>query len=529
MALAFALRSLESDGDIHLTNYGEYLERHPATSTARLVENTSWSCVHGVGRWREDCGCHSGANAEWNQRWRAPLRRGLDELRDAAHGCFEREGAALFHDPPAARDDYIDVILERTPERLDRFLRRHARADSTPADARRALKLMEMQRHAMLMFTSCGWFFDDITGIETRQILQYAGRVCELCLDVCGADLEPALLGQLDSARSNHENGPTGREVYREAVAPRDDVVHHLAARCALRGLHESIGRDAEPLLGHEVRVLRLARAVDGPRAACCGSAVLKSRATLNEREIEFAAWTADGDVACLGRLIDGDPRLADGDAEGRARELVRGGFDAAMRLATSAATRLHRLADLPAELRHWRLNARWPHHIRAMYEGECTDWREVEALYAIADDLGAAAPEALTDLVHTRKNAALWMALGETPPDLERIGALLHRCEAMGVPLDAPLLETRAAPMAAAAAAALLDDVLSGPAVATLADILRRLRPLLRETDLRRLLDACRRRWKDDATIASHTDAVAHRAALGAVCDALGLRPPTG
>ncbi|HVG23607.1 MAG TPA: DUF3536 domain-containing protein, partial [Thermoanaerobaculia bacterium] len=159
MALAYALQLMETRPDVKLTNYAEFLAQHPPEHEVEIVERTAWSCSHGVERWRSDCGCNAGGGAGWNQQWRTPLRDALDWLRDQACVIFEREGARVLRDPWTAREDYIDVILDRSPESVARFLARHAVGGATTTTI---LELLEMQRHAMLMYTSCGWFFSDV-------------------------------------------------------------------------------------------------------------------------------------------------------------------------------------------------------------------------------------------------------------------------------------------------------------------------------------------------------------------------------
>jgi alpha-amylase/alpha-mannosidase (GH57 family) len=184
MALAWALSQVEEGWQgTRLTNYGEFRAKVPATWEVQLVENSSWSCAHGVERWREDCGCNSGNKPGWNQRWRRPLRDAFDFLRDQVAGALDTVGALLFRDPWAARDAYIEVLLGTSVAR-DQFLAKHAAHVLTVEERVRALSVMEMARHAMLMYTSCGWFFDDLSGIETIQCIQYAARVAELLADI---------------------------------------------------------------------------------------------------------------------------------------------------------------------------------------------------------------------------------------------------------------------------------------------------------------------------------------------------------
>ena len=246
MALAWALSSVEEGWNgTRLTNYGEFRAKVPATWEVQLLENSSWSCAHGISRWRDDCGCNSGGRPGWNQRWRRPLRDALDWLRDQAAGALDSVGAMLFRDPWAARDAYIDVLL--TGDR-EKFLAAHA-AHPLAADERvRALSLMEMARHAMLMYTSCGWFFDDLSGIETVQCMQYAARVAELVQDVGGHPVEFELIDRLSAAVSNLADEGDGRRVWSERVRPARIDPSKVCAHVAVHTL-------VEPDPDHDVAV----------------------------------------------------------------------------------------------------------------------------------------------------------------------------------------------------------------------------------------------------------------------------------
>ena len=126
MALTFALNHIETNKLAELTNYGQFLERYPADHFVEIFANTSWSCVHGIERWRSNCGCNSGGHPDWNQEWRAPLRAALDWLRDTLAPVYEAQGASLLKDPWQARDEYIRVILDRSDESVDAFFGEHA-------------------------------------------------------------------------------------------------------------------------------------------------------------------------------------------------------------------------------------------------------------------------------------------------------------------------------------------------------------------------------------------------------------------
>jgi alpha-amylase/alpha-mannosidase (GH57 family) len=245
MALAYAIHDIESQRLARLTNYGEFLEKHPPVYEVRIVENTSWSCAHGVERWRSNCGCNSGAHVGWTQAWRAPLREALDWLRDHLASRFEARAAALLSDPWAARDDYIRVILDRSRDNVGKFLREHAPRDLAGADRVTTLKLLELQRHAQLMFTSCGWFFDDIGGIEARQIIQYAGRALQLAGELFEDRLEDGFLERLEKARSNQPEAGDGKRIYDESVRPAMVSLEKVGAHYGVNSLFSDYGETA--------------------------------------------------------------------------------------------------------------------------------------------------------------------------------------------------------------------------------------------------------------------------------------------
>jgi alpha-amylase/alpha-mannosidase (GH57 family) len=226
-----------------VVNYGEYLAENPPVWEARLKpgpngEGTSWSCAHGVGRWKEHCGCRGGGPDEWNQHWRKPLRDSLDWLRDESVRVFEEHGAKYFKDVWAARNAYIQVIFDRKKNQKA-FLEQHT---TRPLDRREqiaALRLMEMQRNAMLMYTSCGWFFTELSGIETAQILQYAARVLQLAAQVSGVDREEEFLKKLELAQSNVPALGNGRGVYERFARPAVATLRHIVSYFAIGSIFE--------------------------------------------------------------------------------------------------------------------------------------------------------------------------------------------------------------------------------------------------------------------------------------------------
>ena len=239
MALTYALHEIEEEHSAQLTNYGQFLEHNPPTHFAEIYQNSSWSCVHGVERWRSNCGCNSGGHGGWNQEWRAPLRAALDWLRDTLAPCFESRGGQLLKDPWRARDEYIRVVLDRSPENVERFLAEHGSHSLNEREKVNALKLLEMQRHAMLMYTSCGWFFDELSGIESVQVIHYAGRAVYLAQEVFGNSLEPEFVNRLRSAKSNISAYADGGEIYQKWVKPAVVDIPRVAAHYAISSIFE--------------------------------------------------------------------------------------------------------------------------------------------------------------------------------------------------------------------------------------------------------------------------------------------------
>jgi len=239
MALAYAIHYIETNNLAKITNYGEYLEKHPPTHEVEIVENTSWSCSHGIERWRSDCGCNTGRHQGWNQAWRAPLREALDWLRDTVAAGYEEKARELLKDPWAARNEYIEVVLDRSLDNVQQFLARQATRELNDTEMITALKFLELQRHAMLMYTSCGWFFDELSGIETVQIIQYAGRVIQLAEEVLGDNTESRFLDILGRARSNIPANSDGRRVYENFVKPAVVDLTKVTAHFAVSSLFE--------------------------------------------------------------------------------------------------------------------------------------------------------------------------------------------------------------------------------------------------------------------------------------------------
>lgn len=239
MTLAHLVKYELPERKIKITNLGSFLEMIPSPTwevelkSGKNGEGTSWSCSHGVDRWKADCGCSASGQAGWNQRWRAPLRIALDLLRDDLAVIFEEEAAKYLKDVWQVRDDYIEVILDRSQKNVERFLQAHLKVELSPEVQVKVLKLLEMQRHSMLMYTSCGWFFAEISGLETVQNLKYAARAIQLAKEIQDRDLEEKFLSLLGEAKSNLPEFGDGRGVYEKLIRPsivtKEKIINHYA------------------------------------------------------------------------------------------------------------------------------------------------------------------------------------------------------------------------------------------------------------------------------------------------------------
>jgi alpha-amylase/alpha-mannosidase (GH57 family) len=237
MALAAAAQQLEAETPGVLTNYGAFLGAHPPAHEVELYERTSWSCAHGVERWRADCGCRT--RSDRHQRWRAPLRDALDWLAGQIDAGYEARASPHLKDPWAARDAYIEVVLEPSADRLEEFFAAHQRTPLDAAARAETRRLLEMERHRLLMYTSCGWFFDEISALEPVQILRYAAMALQYLGDLGGSRLEGEFVRRLAAAESNLPEFGDGGEVYRRLVRPTAVDFQRVIAHYAITGVFE--------------------------------------------------------------------------------------------------------------------------------------------------------------------------------------------------------------------------------------------------------------------------------------------------
>jgi alpha-amylase/alpha-mannosidase (GH57 family) len=442
MALAYALDAIESRGLAKITNYGEFLELQRPTHEVEIIPNTSWSCAHGVERWRGDCGCNSGGHGGWNQSWRGPLREALDRLRDTVGPLYEARARDLLQDPWWARDEFVDVVLDRSPESVDRFLEQHGRRSLTESEQIVTLKLLELQRHAMHMYTSCGWFFDEISGIETVQVIQYASRVVQLAQDLFGDGLEARFVEKLAAARSNIRDLENGARVYTKLVKPAQVDLLRVAAHYAVSSLFEDY-KESQRLYSYQVDRQEYRTWAAGVARAAVGRALVTSQVTREKLPVAF------------GMVHLGDHNVSAGVREFRRED----GFGALARDVGEAFAR----ADLAEVIR--TLDRKFDgasYSVRSLFRDEQrkvlepiletalesaeATFRQIYELHAplllFLNDQGMPLPRPLLAAAASVLVRDLRRLLAVEPPDPSAVSAVLEQASLVGFVLEANTLQ---------------------------------------------------------------------------------------
>lgn len=298
MALAYCLNYITENNLASITNYGEFLANNPPVYEAQIIDNSSWSCGHGVERWRDNCGCNSGREG-WNQLWRKPLRESLDKLRDDSSIIYEKLMKKYHKSPWDIRNRYIDVVLNRSMENIEKFFAENFKADLSQSDKTTILKLLEMQRNALLMYTSCGWFFDEISGIETVQVIQYAAKVIQYVFDLSNKDLESDFLEILKTAPSNVHKDTL--YIYNNYVKPTKLDLERVSADCAIASLFEDYSEQVKVGCFNAIKSEYLKKEA-GKNKLATGILKVFSEITLEEEEFIFAV-THLGDTNIKGGI----------------------------------------------------------------------------------------------------------------------------------------------------------------------------------------------------------------------------------
>lgn len=299
MALAYILKIKAEEEGFKITNYGEYLEKYRSDYEVDIKQASSWSCFHGVGRWKEDCGCSTGGHPGWNQKWRKPLREALDYLRDELVKIFEKEGQKYFGDVWTVRNNYIQVILDRSRLSVEKFQKDNFKPNLTDDDKVRAMELLEIQRQTMLMYTSCGWFFSEISGIEPVQILKYAARAMQLATKFCNKNIEKNFLDKLSEAKSNIPEQGNGKDIYERYVRPSIVTMKQMACLWAISSIYQDF-EEKENVYCYLITRKDYQQIQKGNSTLVMGNIEVKSIITNQKSNLVFALMQyADGDFHC--------------------------------------------------------------------------------------------------------------------------------------------------------------------------------------------------------------------------------------
>ncbi|MFP4634465.1 MAG: DUF3536 domain-containing protein [Nitriliruptoraceae bacterium] len=434
MALAATLERITRRDDVELTNYAQYLAMFPPTHEVEVLQASSWSCPHGVERWRSDCGC--GRSAEHHQRWRAPLRTSLEQLRTELDTHFERYAHGLLVRPWQARDAYLEVVHDRDGN-LERFLAQQATGPLSSTETSRVLHLLELQRHALLMDTSCGWFFDELSRLEPVQVLRYAARAIQLAEAITGVDLEPQLLAGLAAAESNDPTYGDGRTVYerlvRPSVADLDQVAAHHAVSSLVRSYSERERVGAFEIVIADRRHLEAGRA-----RLAAGRLTVRSVVTHAEAHREFAAlhlgdhnftcgirpWGEDASYQRMCASLEACFDIADTPGVIRAID-------------THFGTRNYSLSTLFRDEQRHILDtvlATTLDEVTATYR---TIYRGRAQLMRFLAEIGAELPNALRSAAEVVIDHELTDELSTSKLDLEHVTSLLDEAGRLGIQLD--------------------------------------------------------------------------------------------
>ena len=445
MALSYATHWIERNNVAKLTNYGEFLETFPPRWEAEVVENSSWSCFHGVERWRSDCGCNGGKPG-WNQAWRGPLRDALDLLRDRSIPLAQRTAASLFKNLWAARDAYIGVVLDRRRVNVDRFFAEHEIRKLTPAERVKALELLELERHTQLMYTSCGWFFDEISGIETVQIIAYAGRVLQLAGKLFGDEgiaLESEFLRLLERAKSNLPETGTGADVYRKLVKNARIDLEHVGAHYAISNMFRPYPDNGHifcfDVQRHSYDVL-----TSGRGRVALGRARLTSRITEETEEICFAVLhLGDQNLsAAVKRFVSTDVKAWNEFSDAARLAIRRANLPELIRqMDAFFGPTVYSLTSLFADEQHRILKSILNQTVSEVEDSLMRIYEEHATLLHFLGESNMPAPPALALTARFAINASLRHALEAEAYDASEISRLLRRAEMDNVPLDTSVL----------------------------------------------------------------------------------------
>jgi alpha-amylase/alpha-mannosidase (GH57 family) len=438
MALAYCLHHIAANNLAKITVYGEYLEKFPPDHEAEIWENSSWSCVHGVERWRSNCGCAADQSRSGQQQWRAPLREAFDWLRDRLATVYQDRMAAYSPDPWRVRNEYVQVINDRAPENVDAFVAQAAGRELEHHDKVMFLKLLEMQRNGMLMYTSCGWFFDNISGIETVQVMMYASRAMQLCHEIQNWNLEPEFKNMLVNAPTNRRPYTNGKEVYEAYVEPARVDLHRVGAHFALSSVFEESSEESIDIYCYSAHIEDFEHAEAGVQILTTSRSKIRSNITLEDYAVDSAVlYLGDHHLfaAVQGRMADDQFKRVRQDL---VKAFRKGDSNEVMRLMNVVFdgknySLTHLFKDQQREILNWLLESTWKEiesSFRHIYEHNY-------AIMQMIRNMNMPLPKALSEPAEFILNEDICSAIQEDDIDLNRLKDLAEEVERLSLSLD--------------------------------------------------------------------------------------------
>ncbi|MHC4265212.1 MAG: DUF3536 domain-containing protein [Planctomycetota bacterium] len=441
MALAYCVRFLEEKQLARPTIYGQYLEKFPPTWEVQIAENTSWSCQHGIERWRDNCGCHYGRYEAGKQQFRQPLRQAIDWLRDKLSVTYEESMKEYFSDPWKKRDEYIRVVNDSSLLNVENILSSDLKSGKELylSDKVKILKCLEMQRNAQLMYTSCGWFFDDICGIETLQILQYAARAIQLDKEVNGHHLENEFMEMLEKAPVNNNKYESGKQVYQRLVKSANIDLNRVGAHLAVSSIFKEQQRQyVTDIYCYMANIESYKKLEAGIQKLATGRAEIQSKIVLENHFVDFAVLhLGSHNLICTvaGRMPD--------EQFFSMQESLETAFRQGN---TTEVMRLMNVSFGQNSYSLWHLFK--DEQRRILYELLETTWQEIEASFRhiyeqnypvieMMRGMNMPLPKGLSAPTEFILNQELSKLMRSTGDDLDRIRTLVNEAQRLSLDLD--------------------------------------------------------------------------------------------
>jgi len=194
--LNYLVTHAAADAGISITYPALWLKQHPVTSAARIIEGTSWSCLHGIERWRGDCGCSRSAG------WKQPLRAAMDKLSMLIDMEYETACTNAGLDPWLLRNDYVRVFLGDIS--FESWINEKLQGQTDASKTEKLHNLLLSEYECQRMFNSCAWFFDDLERIEPRNSITCAAHAAWLTKAATGTDVAVKIIPLLDQSRNGN-------------------------------------------------------------------------------------------------------------------------------------------------------------------------------------------------------------------------------------------------------------------------------------------------------------------------------------